>query len=77
MLLVDRDLARKEHEVRRRLTTKTRHKVFYRWFDGYYTKLEAGYFPYTRYLRKRAFAGFREILEQRWRKKYNAHLKHK
>jgi len=40
--LIDR-----EQQVAYLTTRKTKKKVFYRWFDGYFHSLEAKYYKYT------------------------------
>jgi hypothetical protein len=49
--------------VANRVQNKIRFKIFYRWFDGYFTSLETSYYNYTRGLKKKVIRSL--LFEQR------------
>ena len=58
------NLMRKERAVAFKIGREVKAKVYYRWFDAYFSQLEMTYLPYTRTLKRKALAGL--ILRRRY-----------
>lgn len=58
------DLMRKERAVASKIGREVKAKVYYRWFDAYFSQLEVTYLPYTRTLKRKALTAF--ILRRRY-----------
>jgi hypothetical protein len=57
------DLMTKENIVKSRVQKAIRNKIFFRWFDKYFNKLEDTYYNYTRNIKIKVIKGF--LLEKR------------
>ena len=75
LLTFANDLMQRENMVKHRVQKTIRSKIFFRWFDGYFNRLEDTYKTYTRNMKIKVFKGL--IMEKRHRRVQNemAHTK--
>jgi hypothetical protein len=70
------DLLAKDRVISRKVNKRISKKVYFRWFNAYFSRLEVSYRPYTDNLKKKVFRSLIHQKRHRWLNERHASRKH-